>query len=137
MQLRRALNQNFNAVITSSGRAVAFPNIYQHQVKPFSLADKTKPGHRKILAFFLVDPDKRIPSTANVAPQQREWIEHELCKPRIASPENALPALPVEVWAQIVDMADLMTFEDAKKVRLELMEERKSAVRRNDEYTFE
>lgn len=55
------------------GRLLSFPNILQHCVSPFSLADRSKPGHRKILAFFLVDPNMRIISTANVPPQREDW----------------------------------------------------------------
>ncbi|MGX1808460.1 DUF4246 domain-containing protein [Nocardia sp. NPDC055321] len=64
------LNQFLGSVPTDSGRCVAFPNILQHRVAPFSLTDPTRPGHRKILAFFLVDPTHRVTSTADVPPQQ-------------------------------------------------------------------
>lgn len=39
----------------------------------FELVDKTKPGHRKILAMFLVDPTLRIISTANVLRRRPDW----------------------------------------------------------------
>jgi hypothetical protein len=45
--------------MTREGRALFFPNVYQHRVEPFELADKTRPGHRKIVALFLVDPSSR------------------------------------------------------------------------------
>ena len=64
------LNQNLGRIKTIGGRCIVFPNIYQHCVSPFELVDHSKPGHRKILVFFLVDPTKKIISTANVAPQQ-------------------------------------------------------------------
>lgn len=54
--------------------------VYQHKVSPFTLADKTKPGHRKICVFFLVDPVVPIISTSQVAPQQYDWWEAELFK---------------------------------------------------------
>jgi hypothetical protein len=69
------LNQNLGSIITKSGRAIAFPNLYQHCVAPFSLLDNSKPGHRKILVFFLVDPAYHILSTALVPPQQ-VWHNH-------------------------------------------------------------
>jgi hypothetical protein len=65
--------QQVGAVLCTEGRLLTFPNILQHQVQPFTLADPTKNGHRKILALFLVDPGIRIISTANVPPQQRDW----------------------------------------------------------------
>src|SRR5690606_25476567 len=56
------LNQYLGAVETSPGRCLAFPNVLQHRVAPFQLADPTRPGHRKILAFFLIDPSVTITS---------------------------------------------------------------------------
>jgi hypothetical protein len=64
--------QEVGSVLCKEGRLLAFPNILQHQVQPFELVDKTKKGHRKILALFLVDPGIRVISTANVPPQQRD-----------------------------------------------------------------
>ena len=39
----------------------------------FRLQDPTKPGHRRFIALWLIDPTRRIISTANVPPQQAEW----------------------------------------------------------------
>jgi hypothetical protein len=64
--------QEVGSVLCKEGRLLTFPNILQHQVQPFELADKTKKGHRKILALFLVDPGIRVISTANVPPQQKD-----------------------------------------------------------------
>lgn len=69
----KPLNQLLGKLTTKQGRCIVFPNIYQHQVAPFKLVDKTKPGFRKILVFFLVDPTKKIVSTHNVLPQQPNW----------------------------------------------------------------
>ncbi|MFF2395902.1 DUF4246 domain-containing protein [Nocardia sp. NPDC058114] len=65
-----ALNQDLGSVKAEAGRCVAFPNILQHRVAPFRLHDPTRNGHRKILAFFLVDPSITIVSTSDVPPQQ-------------------------------------------------------------------
>ncbi|KFH74129.1 hypothetical protein MVEG_01342 [Podila verticillata NRRL 6337] len=43
-------------IAESEDRCIAFPNIYQHQVKPFELQDASNPGTRKILVCFLVNP---------------------------------------------------------------------------------
>ncbi|RHZ64924.1 uncharacterized protein CDV56_107096 [Aspergillus thermomutatus] len=67
------ITQLLGGVETRQGRLLTFPNILQHRVAPFSLADRSKPGHRKILAFFLVDPHQSIISSANVPPQQEDW----------------------------------------------------------------
>jgi hypothetical protein len=45
----------------------------QHRVSAFRLRDPTKPGHRRFIALWLVDPNRRIISTANVPPQQQDW----------------------------------------------------------------
>ncbi|CAK5263957.1 unnamed protein product [Mycena citricolor] len=62
--LRRedALIQDVGSVQTKSGHCIAFPNVYHHRVSPFKLIDASKPGVRRILVFFLVDPTRRIPS---------------------------------------------------------------------------
>ncbi|MFF8837307.1 DUF4246 domain-containing protein [Streptomyces sp. NPDC015130] len=65
-----ALNQVLGSASTPAGRCLAFPNVLQHRVGPFRLADPARPGHRKILAFFLVDPSETIVSTSDVPPQQ-------------------------------------------------------------------
>ncbi|MFD3742983.1 DUF4246 domain-containing protein [Nocardia sp. NPDC058633] len=64
------LNQDLGSVQARAGRCVAFPNILQHRVAPFRLQDPTRDGHRKILAFFLVDPSITIVSTSDIPPQQ-------------------------------------------------------------------
>ncbi|EMT73475.1 hypothetical protein FOC4_g10000837 [Fusarium odoratissimum] len=65
--------QDIGSVLTKAGRALFFPNVLQHHVSQFRLADPTKPGHRKILALFLVDPAIPIVSASNVPPQQKHW----------------------------------------------------------------
>ena len=72
--------QEIGSVSCKEGRLITFPNILQHKVCPFRLADPTKKGHRKILALFLVDPGIRVISTANVPPQQRGWWSEEVIK---------------------------------------------------------
>ncbi|KAI8620169.1 hypothetical protein BC830DRAFT_1100565 [Chytriomyces sp. MP71] len=61
-----------------TGRCVVFPNFLHHRVEDFSLADASKPGHRKILAFFLVHPDHRIYSTRDVGMQQADFLARDL-----------------------------------------------------------
>ncbi|EDR01448.1 uncharacterized protein LACBIDRAFT_333174 [Laccaria bicolor S238N-H82] len=70
--------QNVGGVDTREGRLLTFPNILQHQVQPFELVDRTKPGHRKILALFLVDPNIKIISSANVPCQRKDWWREEI-----------------------------------------------------------
>tara|TARA_R100001163_G_scaffold41949_1_gene31730 strand:- start:5344 stop:6861 length:1518 start_codon:yes stop_codon:yes gene_type:complete len=54
------------SVEIKEGLAMVFPNTYQHLVEPFELEDKSKPGHRKILVFWLIDPSDRVFSTKDV-----------------------------------------------------------------------
>ncbi|OMJ27760.1 hypothetical protein AYI69_g2794 [Smittium culicis] len=116
-----ALVQNIGHINTLKNRCITFPNIYQHKVQPFELLDKTKPGFRKILCFFLVDPSKRIISTAIVPPQQKSWFEIELKKS-----ENKNNKLPFEIPHLISKKLGWpMSLDTAKSHREKLMEERK------------
>lgn len=116
--------QELGKISTRQGRLIAFPNVLQHRVLPFSLQDPSKRGHRKILALFLVDPHIPILSTANVPPQQKEWWSEKIREDR------SLSNLPPELAEQIVDEVSgiPMSLEEAKEIRLGLMEERKAFV---------
>lgn len=106
-------------VLTCEGRLLAFPNVYQHAVLPFQLADPTKPGHRKILALFLVDPAIRVLSTANVPPQQKEWWTERFVK------DGWFEKLPPEMTKAVLDEIDFpFELEEAKLLRKELMDDR-------------
>jgi len=70
--------QDTGSIVTREGRLITFPNILQHQAESFELEDKTKPGHRRIVAFFLIDPDVKIFSTAKIPCQRQDWWEEEL-----------------------------------------------------------
>ncbi|KAE8155363.1 hypothetical protein BDV25DRAFT_126032 [Aspergillus avenaceus] len=112
--------QRLGQVQTRCGRLLAFPNILQHRVQPFHLADATRPGHRKILAMFLVDPHIPILSTANVPPQRQDWWAEEV---RQVSPFRALPLEIFEMVMQHVDGFPLR-WDEAVAVRADLMAER-------------
>ncbi|UCK59226.1 hypothetical protein AFCA_002048 [Aspergillus flavus] len=99
-------SSELGSVLCQEGRLLTFPNTVQHRVASFSLADRSKPGHRRILALFLVDPHRRIISSANVPPQREDWLPEEL-----------------ESKAKR-DMKPLMTMDEAREARLELMAER-------------
>ncbi|MFD9865612.1 DUF4246 domain-containing protein [Streptomyces niveus] len=102
-----ALNQLLGSASTPAGRCLAFPNILQHRVGSFRLADPTRAGHRKILAFFLVDPSQKIVSTSDVPPQQ-PWSD-----------------------------TSTMTLEEARDYREQLMRERKFFVDEHNEQLYE
>jgi hypothetical protein len=73
-----SLNQPRGLCATLAGRCLAWPNTLQHQVQPFQLRDTGKTGHRSILCFFVVDPNRRIRSSATCPPQQSDWLQREL-----------------------------------------------------------
>nr|WSW70640.1 DUF4246 domain-containing protein [Streptomyces sp. NBC_00995] len=102
-----ALNQELGSAATPAGRCLAFPNILQHRVGSFRLTDPTRAGHRKILAFFLVDPSEKIVSTSDVPPQQP--------------------------WSG----TSTMTLEQAKGFREQLMRERRFFVDEHNEQLYE
>ncbi|MBO8191995.1 DUF4246 domain-containing protein [Streptomyces oryzae] len=102
-----ALNQVLGSASTPAGRCLAFPNVLQHRVSSFRLSDPTRPGYRKILAFFLVDPSEKIVSTSDVPPQQ-PWSD-----------------------------TSTMTLEQAKSYREQLMQERKFFVDEHNEQLYE
>jgi len=66
MNGRDSVAQELGDVVTSEGRLVVFPNVLQHRVQPFELTDRSKAGHRKIVALFFVDPALRVPSSATI-----------------------------------------------------------------------
>ncbi|MEU1472915.1 DUF4246 domain-containing protein [Streptomyces sp. NPDC005761] len=102
-----ALNQPLGSTSTPAGRCLAFPNILQHRVGSFRLTHPTRPGYRKILAFFLVDPSEKIVSTSDVPPQQ-PWSD-----------------------------TSTMTLEQARTYREELMQERRFFVNEHNEQLYE
>lgn len=112
--------QDLGSVVTKAGRCIAFPNTYQHQIQPFKLADPSKPGHRKIVALFLVDPGRPVLSATTVAPGQRHWYA------RAADTTARMAKLPVELRDLIFDagVEGTMSKEEAEATRLELMQER-------------
>lgn len=113
--------QDVGSILTREDRLIVFPNGFQHCVGEFKLADPTQPGHRKILALFLVAPDTPILSTSNVPPQQRDWWRREL-----VTGATRLGELPAEVMDMIADEVEdfPIGMEEAKRIREQLMAER-------------
>lgn len=125
--------QDLGKVATRQGLGLAWPNIYQHRVSPFRLLDPSKAGHRKILAFFLVDPKRKIPSTTDVSPQQAHWYEKAVAE--AGSRSRRLPPELANVIAGHVDNA--MSRKEAEEYRLALMDERSVFVRQNDVVVYQ
>jgi hypothetical protein len=95
--------QNYGSVETRQGRLLAFPNVFHHRVSSFSLLDKTKPGHRRFIALWLVDPHQRIISTANVPPQQQDWWLESIFGTNKVSQVEAASKIPPEILVLIKD----------------------------------
>ncbi|KIO23098.1 hypothetical protein M407DRAFT_27425 [Tulasnella calospora MUT 4182] len=129
-------NQILGAVKTLAGRCIAFPNVYQHQVSSFELSDSSKPGHRKIVALFLIDPEYTVPSTTHIAPQQSDWARDAM-----NSSGTFFSKMPTEILDMVTGSATseggLMTMEEAKQYRLELMDERAVWVKDQNQKYFE
>ncbi|KAH7391984.1 hypothetical protein BKA66DRAFT_525811 [Pyrenochaeta sp. MPI-SDFR-AT-0127] len=113
--------QEIGAVLTRENRFIAFPNGFQHRVENFKLVDPTRPGHRKILALFLVAPTIPIISTANVPPQQRDWWLRQV---KVGG--SMVSNLPAELIDMIGDSVDdfPIGLAEARVLRDELMLER-------------
>lgn len=112
------LVQLLDSLHTTADRCLVFPNGVQHKIEPFELDDSTKPGVRKILAFFLVHPEKTIPSTSVIPPQQQEWVE-----------EAQVPLLKKMKLTESIEgeirkflSSNEMSLEEARRYREELME---------------
>jgi len=132
---RSPLVQGVGGVITKCHRCVAFPNLYQRRVQPFELQDHTKPGHRKIIFLFLIDPTRRIRSASYVAPQQRDWLIDTM---RGAGENSLFSRLPDEILAMIAEQIDgKMGRLDAEKYREEFVAERTALEESNNKENFE
>ncbi|GAC97796.1 hypothetical protein PHSY_005383 [Pseudozyma hubeiensis SY62] len=114
--------QQLGSVATPNGRLLAFPNTLQHRVEPFELIDKNKSGHRRFLVLWLVDPNYHLPSTSIVPPQQQGWWSTKL------GSDASLQG------------RGLITLDEAKALRLELMDERtkgeQATAGATEEYNF-
>ena len=134
LQDEKALVQPLGAIDTCKGRCIAFPNVFQHRVAPFSLLDATKPGHRSILVLFLVDPTINLISTSRVPPQQREWMAEST---QASAVTDALGG--VRVLSELVDsyLDWPMARAEAEQHRAALMYERKYFVKENTATVFE
>ncbi|RPD53854.1 hypothetical protein L226DRAFT_548383 [Lentinus tigrinus ALCF2SS1-7] len=130
---RSELNQQLGHIVAEEDKCVAFPNIYQHHVDAFELADPSQPGYRKILCFFLVNPTTRILSTSDVPPQQQDWVVED------AETVQGMQTLPQELYDIVTDYAQTGTIsrEEAERNREEFMKERAHFIMEHNEEVFE
>ncbi|KAH9850235.1 hypothetical protein C2E23DRAFT_735740 [Lenzites betulinus] len=128
-----SLNQKLGYIVANEDKCIAFPNYYQHCVEGFELADPTKPGVRKILCFFLVDPETKILSTTDVPPQQEDWLMAEMHR------VPAMLDLPAELFEMVAEhaMGGTISRKEAEEHREQLMAERADFVLQHNEEVFE
>jgi hypothetical protein len=112
--------QELGSIETRAGRMLAFPNVVQHCVGSFELQDKTKPGHRRFIVLWLVDPHYRVCSTQNVPPQRHDWWAAEAYNK--VSFDNLPEEIAIIIRRQVGEWP--MGLPDAKGLREELMAER-------------
>lgn len=109
-------------VVAQKGRITVFTNSFQHHVDAFKLKDATKPGYRKILCFFLVDPYNTEVKATDVVPFQNEkWVNDKVLM------EKYFPGVDAKELATMTEM-------EAKEYRDELMAERKVIIEDNEDY---
>ncbi|KAH8892988.1 hypothetical protein GQ53DRAFT_619176, partial [Thozetella sp. PMI_491] len=111
--------QVLGSVKTLDGRMLVFPNTLQHRVSPFELKDPTRPGHRRFIVLWLVDPVYRICSTRNVPPQRHDWwSEKAYDKIDVRFPIEVSTIISKEVGEYP------MGNQEAQELRIDLMAER-------------
>lgn len=124
--------QNYGTVNTPAGRLLAFPNVFQHRVLSFKLADPSKPGYRRFIALWLVDPYARIISTAQVPPQQLDWWaesvvaksadSHEVAESQEVTAGNLAAEVAKLLREKAADLQQGTEKEGAQRLSPELME---------------
>ena len=112
------VTQNLGCVSTREVRLLA-SSACLPQYPP--LADKSKPGHRKILAFFLVDSNMRIVSTANVPPQREDWWRE---KKQVVA--QVLRRRPLELQTMVT--------QDLNATPITMDERKGESLKRNDRF---
>ncbi|EGX44832.1 hypothetical protein AOL_s00176g3 [Orbilia oligospora ATCC 24927] len=102
VEFKMSFLHNLSGIPIKEHRAIAFPNILEYRTQPFKLVDRQRPGHLKMLKFYLCDPTDpyEIPTTTTVAPQQKGeikiWLVDQLR-------QGKMGRLPEEIFEQIVD----------------------------------
>ncbi|BBN14876.1 hypothetical protein MPTK1_6g15240 [Marchantia polymorpha subsp. ruderalis] len=123
------------AVPTVPERLLVFPNGLQHKVSGLKNESPDEVGVRKIVVFFLVDPDCEIISTKHVRPQQWEPLVPGLVNTMsLVVKRVSGRSFPLPIIQEIVSRAKIgLTEEEARRHRLELMRERKYKIDHDNE----
>lgn len=127
------MNEHLGQIKAIEGKCVVFPNTYQHRVKPFELLDPSRPGDRKILVFFLVDPEKRILSTRDVFSSSLRMIQDELNQ----AFHGVFPANSPIIEQIAYHLPQYIDLKSAKSYRESLMRVRKYYIDEQNAEIFE
>lgn len=118
--------QVLGSVSLRLGRLIAWPNTLWHRIDPISTVDPERPGHLRMLLVYLVDPNYRIVSTANVPPQQHDWwADAALNKGVFAAPGAG--KLPMEIKEMVERATDEWPMGMAEALRVKADVERDRA----------
>lgn len=113
--------QHMGDINLPKGRLVTYPNMLQTRLLPFELVDKSKSAHLKLFTIHLMDPQRRMMSSAMVPPQRRDWWAAEVRR------KNArLWRLPGDIWDRVVENTEPYPIEMGKgeKISQEFRRER-------------
>lgn len=131
LQTRKPCHQYIGAVPLRQGLCIAYPNIYQYHITPFSLVDPSKEGHQRIIGLYLVDPSiAPLASTQRVPPQQKAWT-------RLGLEKATRGIFAVELVDKVLDEVDgVMDIDEAVKYRERMVKERTRLSVLNDVQRF-
>jgi len=121
-------SQPLGTVETPGGRLCVFPNSHAHKLgRMENPASSKSDALRTIVVFFIVNPEKRIPSTADVPNQNWSANSEAISKILHKRFESCTHQDKNETAVgEILEFARWgFTLEEAKAHRLELMKERK------------
>ena len=128
------MNVEMGAIPTTQGRMIVFPNDIQHRVVGVGNSSDTEIATRKILCFFLVNPDVNLISTMDVPQQQWERVKYTQAVWLTLVSKRMGKQLPKEMVMYIIEKAKYgFTWEEALQHRLNLMKERKFFVNDQNE----
>jgi hypothetical protein len=68
---------------TETGKLMVFPNCHAHRVLEMVNKHKDKTLHRRLVVFFIVDPNTRIKSSKDCPPMPRKVSHEQALKDRL------------------------------------------------------
>lgn len=128
---------NLGHVETKPRRCVVFSNELQHKVEGVHLPETAQGTHkRRILCFFLVNPDLHLPSSKGIVPQQKRKIPDEVSQVLHKIRVNGR-SLPLNICLRISGLVfPLFTLREALEHRLRFMHDRR-IISHDENFTFE